>query len=98
MYDHKKLSHIDIEVKGAHKGTHSLLDCFIPGGEIMMADMCFSDSKRERYDFSAASIDYIWEGDNVGYMKMRLTRPDSIQKLTFSYEAKIGRASCRERV
>lgn len=44
-----------------------------------------NDSKREQYDFSKAEIDLIWDEDNVKYQKMQLTRPDSVQKLTFTY-------------
>lgn len=87
-FDKKKLSHIsivkDLNAKNFVSGVP--LNLFVPADyDVIGTNMPNNDSKREQYDYSKAEIDFIWDGDNVQYMKMLLTRPDSIQKLTFSY-------------
>lgn len=87
-FEKKKLSHIsivkDLSAKKFISGVP--LSLFVPvNSEVLGTMMSNNDSKREQYDYSKAEIDFIWEGDNVQYMKMQLTRPDSVQKLTFSY-------------
>lgn len=87
-FEKKKLAHISIERDADTKESVSFfpLSLFVPT-DYCTTESVFShgDSKREKYDFSKAEVDLIWQGDNVQYMKMQLTRPDSIQKLTFTY-------------
>ena len=87
-YDQKKLSHISI-VKSGHKAYHSpfsVLNYFVPAQEEVV-DVCLDDQdvKRENYNYSKAEVDFVWDGDNVKYMKMKINRPDSMQRLTFTY-------------
>lgn len=87
-YDKKKLSHVSIEndLQAKRCAVWSPLSLFVPvNQQISTISLATSDSKREKYDFSNAEIDFVWDGDNVQYMKMQLTRPDSIQRLVFSY-------------
>ncbi len=87
-YDKKKLSHISIEndLHAKRCAVWSPMSLFVPvNQQISTNSLPASDSKREKYDFSNAEIDFIWDGDNVKYMKMQLTRPDSIQRLVVSY-------------
>jgi len=81
-----KLSHISIK-RSAKGGTDSdLMSFFIPGSDhLSLSRPSSSESKGENYDYSAAEMDFVWDGDNVQYLKMSITRPDSIQHLTFSY-------------
>lgn len=87
-YEKKKVTHIsivkDLVSKNFVQGVP--LNFFLPANdEVQETINANNDSKRVDYDFSKAEIDFIWEGDNVQYMKMQLTRPDNIQKLTFTY-------------
>ena len=87
-YDKKKLSHISIEndMNAKRCAVWSPMSLFVPVNKQMSTIPLFAnDSKKEKYDFSNAEIDLIWNGDNVQNMKMQLTRPDSIQRLVFSY-------------
>lgn len=87
-FEKKKLSQISI-VKDANAKnlvSGSLLNLFVPADDnVMDILMPVTESKRELYNYSKAEVNFVWEGDNVKYMKMNLTRPDSIQKLTFTY-------------
>lgn len=87
-YDKKKLSHISIEndLQAKRCALWSPISFFLPvQTESSVASPFSSDSKREQYDFSSAEVDFVWDGDNVKYMKMSLQRPDSVQKLVYSY-------------
>ena len=85
-FDKNKLSHISFKKPAKDLNGCGFLPMLMPGnGEwtrVMQADR---REKVEAYNFRDAEIDYVWEGDNVKYMKMQLTRPDSIQRLTFTY-------------
>ena len=87
-FDKQKLSHISIRKysKSVSEKTPDLMQFFSPGCESPF-DLCRSVTgvKREHYDYSAAEIDFLWEENNVKDMKMTISRPDSIQKLTFTY-------------
>jgi len=88
-YEKKKLSHLSIR-KNSDKSfanpTHDFLECLFPMDDPVPTTVLFGQKDtKERYDFSAAEIDFIWDGDNVKYMKMTINRPDSVQKLTYSY-------------
>ncbi len=87
-YDQKKLSHISIVKSGqkAYQSPFSVLSFFVPAHDQVM-ESCVDDAavKRENYDYSSAEVDFIWDGDNIKYMKMKLARPDSMQRLTFTY-------------
>lgn len=87
-FEKQKLSHISIRksAKSASGITPDLLRFFSPGCESPF-DLCRSVTgiKSEHYDYSAAEIDFIWEENNVKDMKMIISRPDSIQNLTFTY-------------
>ena len=86
-FEKKKLSHISI--RKSAKSTENNLDflqLFLPGCDNPLNEYFASSGvKRENYDYSVAEIDFVWEKDNVKYMKMKLDRPDSVQNLTFSY-------------
>jgi hypothetical protein len=87
-YDNKKLSHISIEndLQAKRCALWSPMNFLMPvQKESTMASLFSSDTKREHYDFSSAEVDFVWDGDNIKYMKMNLQRPDSVQKLVFSY-------------
>lgn len=85
-YDKKQLSHINITVYENNKFKNYLFNSFVPVNEEVVREyIASSDSKREKYDFSAADIDLVWADDNIANMKMQIVRPDSIQHLTFSY-------------
>ena len=87
-YDKKKLSHISIEnnMQAKRCAQWSPISLFMPVNDGMSTAPLFDrNSKREQYDFSNAEVDFIWDGDNIKYMKMSLQRPDSMQKLVFSY-------------
>ena len=87
-FEKRKLSHISIRkaAKSASATTPDFLQFFSPGCESPLDICCFVKGvKWEHYDYSAAEIDFTWEGDNVKYMKMKINRPDSVQNLTFSY-------------
>ena len=87
-FDKRKLSHISIQKssKAVFTETPDLLQFLSPGCESPF-EICRSVAgvKWEHYDYSAAEIDFIWEEDNVKYMKMKINRPDSVQNLTFTY-------------
>ena len=82
--DKQKLSHISIHksAKSVAGTSSDILRLFSPELDTYLSK---SDAKREHYDYSSAEIDFTWEKDNVKYMKMIINRPDSVQKLTFSY-------------
>lgn len=81
-FNKDKLSHISIK-KPAKGGANSeLMGLFIPGGDQLLHSR---ESKSENYDYSSAEMDFVWDGDNVQYLKMSIARPDSMQRLTFSY-------------
>lgn len=87
-YDKKRLSHISVEnnLQAKRSPMWSPMNLFMPVQGVEYATNVFvRDSKREKYDFSNAEVDFLWDGDNIKYMKMQLQRPDSIQKLVFSY-------------
>jgi len=87
-FEKNKLSHISIEKDLSAKNFISgiPLSLFVPADyDVMGTIIPNNESKREQYNYSKAEINLIWDGDNVQYMKMQLTRPDSVQKLTFSY-------------
>ena len=85
-FDKNKLSHISYKKPAKGMNGCGLLPMFMPGNDewkrVMQTDR---DEKIETYNFRDAEIDYVWEGDNVKYMKMQITRPDSIHRLTFTY-------------
>ena len=87
-FEKQKLSHISIRksAKSVSEKTPDILQLFSPGCESPF-DLCRSVKgvKREHYDYSTAEIDFTWDGNNVKDMKMTINRPDSVQKLTFSY-------------
>ncbi len=80
-----KLSHLSLKKTAKAYGNGGLLSCFLPGnGEF--SEICAErGSKAETYNFSNVEADFIWDGDNVSYVKMTVARPDSTQRLTFSY-------------
>lgn len=80
-YDNKKLSHISIQKPSKNFSGSNFLPYFLPDGGRVLGD----GGKAESYNFSSAEVDFHWDGDNVINMKMKLARPDSIQKLTVSY-------------
>ncbi len=80
-YNDKKLSHIAIKKPSKNLSGSSFLPVFLPDGGRSLDD----GSKAETYNFSSADVDLLWDGDNISHLKMKLARPDSIQKLTFSY-------------
>lgn len=87
-YDKKKLSHISIQndLNAKRCAFWSPMSFFMPvQKEPSMASLLSSDSKREKYDFLSAEVDFVWDGDNIKYMRMDLQRPDSMQKLVFTY-------------
>lgn len=85
-FDKDKLTHISIEKPAKGMGDAGLLPFFIPGNpDLAEAIFPTKGSKIENYDYFSAEIDFQWDGDNVQYMRMKLARPDSIQKLTISY-------------
>lgn len=87
-FEKQKLSHISIRksAKSVSEKTPDILQLFSPGCESPF-DLCRSVKgvKREHYDYSTAEIDFTWDGNNVKDMKMTINRPDSVQKLTFTY-------------
>lgn len=89
LYEKNKLSHISLtknmDKSVAYTGG-DFLQYLLPMDDPAPA-MCIFGQKeaKERYDFSAAEIDFVWENDNVKYMKMKINRPDSVQKLTYSF-------------
>jgi hypothetical protein len=85
-YNKNKLSHISITKPSKGMDNVGMLPFFVPGNADLI-DSIFpkKDSKIETYNYSSAEIDFQWDGDNVQYMRMKIARPDSIQKLTFSY-------------
>lgn len=87
-YDKKKLSHISIVKSGqkAYQSPFSVLNYFVPTqDEVVESCIDDQDMKRESYNYSKAEVDFIWDGNNIKYMKMNLARPDSMQRLTFTY-------------
>ena len=80
----QKLSHISINrnAKAIAGNSPDILRLFSPEWDAYLSK---SDAKREQYDYSTAEIDFVWEDDNVKYMKMKIDRPDSVQNLTFTY-------------
>ena len=80
----QKLSHISISrnAKAIAGNSPDILRLFSPEWDAYLSK---SDAKREQYDYSTAEIDFVWEDDNVKYMKMKIDRPDSVQNLTFTY-------------
>ena len=85
-YDNKKLSHISIQKPSKNFSGSSFLPYFLPdGGRSLEQYVSGQGEKAESYNFSSAEVDLHWEGDNIIHTKMKLARPDSIQKLTFSY-------------
>lgn len=87
-YEKKKVTHIsiikDLFAKNFVPGVP--MNFFLPANDKVLKTINPDNgSKREDYNYTKAEIDFIWDGDNVQYMKMHLTRPDSIQKLTFTY-------------
>ena len=85
-YKKNKLDHISITIPSKGMDNVGMLPFFVPGNADLI-DSIFpkKDSKIETYNYSSAEIDFHWDGDNVQYMRMKIARPDSIQKLTFSY-------------
>ena len=85
-YKKNKLDHISITKPSKGMDNVGMLPFFVPGNADLI-DSIFpkKDSKIETYNYSSAEIDFHWDGDNVQYMRMKIARPDSIQKLTFSY-------------
>ena len=86
-FEKKKLSHISIRKSAkSYESNLDFLQLFLPGCDNPLNEYFASSGvKRENYDYSVAEIDFVWEKDNVKYMKMKLDRPDSVQNLTFSY-------------
>ena len=85
-YDRNRLAHISIERPAKGSGGVSLLPFLIPGNSNLTERIFpIKDSKSEIYNYSSAEMDFHWDGDNVQYLRMRLARPDSIQRLTFTY-------------
>lgn len=86
-YNGKKLSQMQIakEGKGMSMPAFNMLSHLMPDYYPMMCSQLSSNSKGENYNFSAATVDFVWEGDNIQYMKMKVNRPDSVQKITFTY-------------
>ena len=87
-YEGNKLSNIHIEkpAKGAEATNFDFLNLVVPNYDpVVRTSMFNADSKGENYLFSSASIDFIWNGDNIMYMKMTINRPDSVQKITYTY-------------
>ena len=85
-YDKNKLSHISITKPTKGMDNVGMLPFFVPGNADLI-DSVFpkKGSKIETYNYSSAEVDFQWDEDNVQYMRMKIARPDSIQKLTFSY-------------
>ena len=85
-YNKNKLAHISITKPSKGMDNVGMLPFFVPGNADLI-DSIFpkKDSKIETYNYSSAEIDFQWDEDNVQYMRMKIARPDSIQKLTFSY-------------
>ena len=85
-YNKNKLAHISITKPSKGMDNVGMLPFFVPGNADLI-DSIFpkKEGKIETYNYSSAEIDFRWDGDNVHYMKMKIARPDSIQKLTFSY-------------
>lgn len=86
-YDGQKLSQIQIEKEGkaSSKSAFDMLSHLMPDYYPMMCNQLASQPKGENYNFSAATVDFVWEGNNIKYMKMKVNRPDTIQKITFTY-------------
>ena len=85
-FEKNKLSHISYQKPSKGLDGCTLLPMFLPGNdEWIRVTTAGRSEKAEAYNFRNAEIDYVWEGDNVKYMKMQITRPDSIQQLTFTY-------------
>lgn len=80
-YNNKKLSHISIQKPSKNFTGSSFLPFFLPDGGRSLD----KGNKAETYNFSSADVDVLWDGDNISHLKMKLTRPDSIQKLVFAY-------------
>lgn len=85
-YSKSRLAHISITKPSKGMDNVGMLPLFVPGNADLI-DSIFpkKDGKIETYNYSSAEIDFYWDGDNVQYMRMKIARPDSIQKLTFSY-------------
>jgi hypothetical protein len=88
-YNKNKLSHISLSKKmdknAAHHGG-AFLQYLFPMDDPAPAVCLFGrNDDKEQYDFSAAEIDFVWEKDNVKYMKMTINRPKIVQKLTYTF-------------
>lgn len=85
-FEKNKLSHISYKKPAKGSEECGFFPMFMPVND-EWTRLLTSDrgAKMETYNFRDAEIDYVWEGDNIKYMKMRITRPDSIQQLTFTY-------------
>lgn len=87
-FQKKKLSHISVRkfAKSLDGSNLDFLHLWFPCCDNPLDTYVTSTGvKRENYDYSSAEIDFVWEDDNVKYMKMKLNRPDSVQNLTFTY-------------
>ena len=88
-YNKNKLSHISLSKKTDKNVVYDdelVLKYLFPTDDPAPAACLYGQKEeKERYDFSAAEIDFVWEEDNVKYMKMKINRPDSIQKLTYTF-------------
>lgn len=85
-YEKNKLSHISIEKPSKEMCGAGFLPFFVPGNpDVVEKYFPTKNCKTENYNYSSAEVDFHWEGDNVQYMRMNLTRPDSVQHLTFTY-------------
>ena len=85
-YTGKKLTHISMVRHDKKPAERSLMSLFMPdAGQSFVAYNGSRNDKAESYNFSAAEVDLLWEGNNVEYMRMTLNRPDSVQHLDVSY-------------
>ena len=88
-YDKKKLSHLSVQKsldKSFARPASDFLACLFPMEDPAPAACLYSnDDSKGTYDYSAAEIDFIWEADNIKYMKMTINRPEGTQKLTYTY-------------
>lgn len=85
-YEKGKLSNMVVKKTTKEARNGSLLAWFLPGNGCEWDSRVVSHGeKSESYNFSSANMDFQWDGDNVKYVKMKIDRPDSVQKLTFSY-------------
>lgn len=88
-YDKKKLSHLSVQKtldKSFDRPACDFLTCLFPMEDPAPVACLYSNGdSKGTYDYTAAEVDFIWEGDNIKYMKMSINRPDGVQKLTYTY-------------